>query len=410
MDSMRTIDINTACFVPNPWQPRENEDPEHIKQLALSIAAEGLMQAPVGRWIFPDGQPVRGVGSSDGTGSGLKVQLAFGHSRLAAYRWLETAAGIAGEWTRMPVVIRDLTDEEMFKLAIGENLARKDLSPIEEAKAMTRYRDVFGKNSVEIGGLFGLSDSGVRNKMRLLKLPEDIQNCLRRGEMAEGVARELLALSELPEEVRLAAEDQDEYIKPSEIIEAAKSGTSQKALAEMVSRLIQRIGNKPKPAPVPVEPRKEEAPPWMAEAAAKVLPASQPEREFAPVTPAPRVEPEPTYNSTQTGVITRPDPTTAPPRERVLAQSAPEKALIPGPSPEERREEEKTMSWAASTLSLTLTFWPEDGNPDGRMVMVGARLNEKLPIMRMHREAVLGLNERLTDLLETLKVQNFGGE
>ena len=403
MDAMRTIEINTAAFVANPYQPRENEDPEHIRQIALSIAAEGLMQAPVGRWIFPTGEPVHGVGASDGTGSGLKVQLAFGHSRLAAYRWLESQPDILGDWTKMPVVIRELSDEEMFRQGISENLARKDLSPIEEALAMSRYRDAFGKTSEEIGKLFNLSDSGVRNKMRLLKLPEDIKNLLRQGEMREGVARELIAISELPEDVRQAAEDQDEFVKPSHIIEAAKSGSNQKAIAEMVSRCMgwigERILNKPKPAPQPAPaaqppvpaPREEqETPPWAA-------PVTVRETDTHKVETTRRVEPEPEEE---------PEPEPAPVMA-VETQAAP--ALAPTPMPEPTQADSKPPTWSGSTITLTLTFWPEDGKEGGRTVMAGARANTNLPMMRMYRETSLVLGDQLSDLLETLKVQQFGG-
>jgi ParB/RepB/Spo0J family partition protein len=409
MDALRTIEINTSCFVPNPWQPRENEDGEHIKQIALSIATEGLMQAPVGRWIFPDGTPARGMGSADLTGSGLKVQLAFGHSRLAAFKWLENEFGIAGDWTKMPVVIRELSDEEMFRQGISENLARKDLSPIEEAMAMTRYRDTFGKTSEEIGKLFNLSDSGVRNKMRLLKLPDDIKNLLRQGEMREGVARELIAISELPEDVRLAAEDQDEFIKPSDIIEAAKSGSNQKAIAEMVSRCMgwigERILNKPKPAPLPVAPpqqeKREEAPPWVAPVVVR-------ETETHKVEVTRPVEPDPgrEYAAKIDAAMVAPED----PAEQIPDPRYTGPAQAPAPEPEPVRAEAKPVTWSESTITLTLTYWPEDGKEGGRTVMAGARANTNLPMMRMYREANLNLGDQLSDLLETLKTQQFGGE
>jgi hypothetical protein len=85
---MEPIEILLDRIDANPWQPRETEDKEHIKKIALSIAQDGLMQVPVGRWVFPDGTPVHGMGRADLTGSGLRVQLAFGHSRLAAFWWL----------------------------------------------------------------------------------------------------------------------------------------------------------------------------------------------------------------------------------------------------------------------------------------------------------------------------------
>ncbi len=179
--------ITLEAILPNPWQPRENEDGEHIKALALDIAARGLLQTPVGR-LVDDGQ---------------SVQLAFGHSRLAAYRWLndvQNNSNLEGDWSSMPVVLQELSDEQMFEMAMSENLQRRDLTPIEVAKAMARYRSEFGKTSAEIGQLFGLSDSAVRNKMRLVELPTPAQEALESGKITEHAARRLLTLkNSLPE-------------------------------------------------------------------------------------------------------------------------------------------------------------------------------------------------------------------
>jgi hypothetical protein len=96
----------------------------------------------------------------------------------------------------------------MFELAVRENLDRKDLTPIEEARAMATYRDTFGKTSDEIGELFGLSGSAVRNKMRLLELPAVVQDRVQAGEIQEGAARRLLALNRIaPQAIEKVAED-----------------------------------------------------------------------------------------------------------------------------------------------------------------------------------------------------------
>lgn len=179
----------------NPFQPREMEDEEHIQKLAQSIAEDGLLQTPVGRLIDGDGDPEPFAEALQQTGEDKKtlfdrncygVELAFGHSRLAAFRLLQKAGRT--EFAQMPVLIRDIPDEEMFRLAIRENLERKALTPIEEARAMARYRNEFGKTSAEIGALFGLSESAVRNKLRLIDLPDVAQEKLANGEISEGTA------------------------------------------------------------------------------------------------------------------------------------------------------------------------------------------------------------------------------
>ncbi len=168
---------------PNPYQMREVEDAEHVAKIAASIANKNLLQIPIGRQV------------------GERVQLAFGHTRLAAFKLLaKQAAGPSvwdNPWARMPVIVRQLSDQEMFEIGISENVSRKDLTPMEEARAMKVYRDQFGKTSGEIGQLFGLSESAVRNKMRLVELPEEAQTALAGGQISEGTARQLLSLEKL---------------------------------------------------------------------------------------------------------------------------------------------------------------------------------------------------------------------
>lgn len=173
----------------NPFQTRTTEDQEHLQNLAHSIAEQGLLQIPTGR---------RDPHSAD------YVQLAFGHSRFAAFCWLAEAghADNNDDYREMPVNILELNDEQMFEMAVAENHDRKNLNPLEEARAMAVYRDQFGKTSEEIGELFHLSDSAVRNKIRLLGLPEEAQESLSKGQMTEGAARAMLPFLALPVEVR----------------------------------------------------------------------------------------------------------------------------------------------------------------------------------------------------------------
>lgn len=206
---------------PNPYQTRAGEDPEHIKQLALSILKDTLLQIPIGRRV------------------GERVQLAFGHSRLAAYRWIvdvQPNSNIEGDFSTFPVNLRELNDQEMFELAVRENHDRKDLTPIETAKAMNVYREHFGKTSAEIGKLWGLSDSAVRNKIRLLNLPEDVQT--QAGRISERVLREILTLFELPARVRERSERYYTEIRSSDIVRSALSG---EYTADVIHARIERL-------------------------------------------------------------------------------------------------------------------------------------------------------------------------
>lgn len=178
-------------ILPNPYQTRDGEDPEHIRNLAISIGEQGLLQIPSAR-IAPGQQGANALKDP-------LVQLVFGHSRLAAYKFLRDT-GNQG-FDTMPLNIVEMSDEQMFQSAVAENRDRKDLTPIEEAKAMLVYRDQFKKTSDEIGKLFHLSDSAIRNKLRLLDLPSEVQAKVGKS-MTEGAARDILVFLSLPDNVR----------------------------------------------------------------------------------------------------------------------------------------------------------------------------------------------------------------
>lgn len=267
---MFTVDVELEYIGANPWQPRQGDphtgagDLEHIKNLALSIAADGLMQVPVGRLVDANGDPCginEALKEAGITASaqeaweyvfrelGCRVELAFGHSRLAAFRWLADVkdnSNLQGDWSRMPVALRDIRDEEMFRLGISENLKRKDLNAMEEAAAMLRFRDEFGKTSAEIGELFGLAESSVRNKLRLLGLPEDVRAALRDGRISEGAARELLSLYELPDELQQKGErfayNHDGDMGRRSIAELALGGMPADQVREMITKLVKQNG------------------------------------------------------------------------------------------------------------------------------------------------------------------------
>src|SRR5512147_2516521 len=103
---MTLTTIELAKIDPNPFQVRLTEDRPHVEALAEDIAANGLLQCPLGR-AHPE-QPER-------------VQLAFGHSRLAAYVILASQHPEVADWERLPVDVRDLTDRQMSDYAASEN-------------------------------------------------------------------------------------------------------------------------------------------------------------------------------------------------------------------------------------------------------------------------------------------------
>lgn len=201
--------IELSLIADNPYQPRTTDDPEHIEKLARSIAADGLLQLPKARQ----------------NGS---VELAFGHSRRKAFEWLQanwSAQELLDRYSGyscMPVEIVELSDEEMYRHAVAENVQRKDLNDIELAKAMAVYRDQFKKSSDEIGLLFGVTGSTVRGTIRLLDLPADVQEKVASKEITQGNARRLLTLQRVaPEQVSHVAKELKKDVDPDILISTA---------------------------------------------------------------------------------------------------------------------------------------------------------------------------------------------
>ncbi len=161
-------ELPTAFLKPNPDQPRQQFDEDAINDLARSIEARGLLQPIL----------VRPMGRDD-------YQIVAGERRWRAAQ--------KAKLHNVPVIIRELTDEETAEIALIENVQRVDLNPIEEARAYHRLADDFGRKQDEIAKAVGKSRSHVANIMRLLNLPDAGLKALGAGEISMGHARALLA-------------------------------------------------------------------------------------------------------------------------------------------------------------------------------------------------------------------------
>lgn len=170
---------------PNPYQPRKEFDEEKLKSLAESIRQYGLLQ--------PLTVTRKDVEKPDG-GIESRYELIAGERRLRASKLL----GLR----EVPVVIRvgEETDSMKLQLAIIENLQREDLNAIDRAKALAQLANEFGLSHAEIGAKMGRSREYVSNSIRLLALPEEIQQAVLNKDLSEGHARALLMLSDRPEE------------------------------------------------------------------------------------------------------------------------------------------------------------------------------------------------------------------
>ena len=154
---------------PSPFNPRKNFDTAELDELAASIREKGLVQPILVR-------PV-GVG-------GHHYEIVAGERRWRAAQ--------RASLHMMPVIVRSLTDQEALELAIIENVQRTDLNIIEEAGGYRELIDRFGYTQDELGQIIGKSRSHLANTMRLLKLPEAVQDMVRGGTLSAGHARALV--------------------------------------------------------------------------------------------------------------------------------------------------------------------------------------------------------------------------
>jgi ParB family transcriptional regulator, chromosome partitioning protein len=164
---------------PNPKQPRKRFEGEAVSGLAESIKAQGLIQPIVVRPRLEGG-----------------YELIAGERRWRAAR----EAGIA----TVPAVLREADDRDTLLLGLVENVAREDLSPIEEARAYALLIDEFGLSLGEVAERVGKSKPTVSNRVRLLELPEDVLAMIGRQELTEGHARAVLAVPDHDGRRRLA--------------------------------------------------------------------------------------------------------------------------------------------------------------------------------------------------------------
>jgi len=151
------------------YQPRQELDPKELEMLSQSIKEKGVIQPIVVRR--------RGEG---------EFEIVVGARRYQAAKLL----GI----NEIPAVIKELDDKDALMFAIIENLQRKDLNPIEEALAFKRLIEEFGFTQEEVGNFLGKDKSSIANTLRLLRLPQDIQDALRKGIIARTQARAILSL------------------------------------------------------------------------------------------------------------------------------------------------------------------------------------------------------------------------
>ena len=191
---IRLLDVNKA-------QPRKQFDEEKLNELAESIRRHGMVQ------------PILVQQKGD------RYLIVAGERRYRAAR----KAGLS----TVPVIVRDLADEQVMELALIENIQRENLNPVEEAAAVRFLMQQHDLTQEEVSERISKSRSAVANTLRLLSLPEEVLEYLRDGRLSSGHGRALAAVKEKKEQLRLAEE-------------TVKNGYSVRQLEALVKSLGER--------------------------------------------------------------------------------------------------------------------------------------------------------------------------
>ena len=199
--------VKISMVEPNREQPRKNFDEDSLQELVDSIKQFGLLQP-------------------------ILVQDKKSYYEIIAGERRWRAAKIAG-LKEVPVIIRNLTDQEVVEISLIENIQREDLNPIEEAQAYKRLLTEFHLKQDEVAERVSKSRTAVTNSMRLLKLCDPVQKMVVDGMISTGHARALLAIEDPEQQYLIAQKVFDEKLSVRE-----------------VEKLVKNLNKPPKPAKI----------------------------------------------------------------------------------------------------------------------------------------------------------------
>ncbi|WP_112182591.1 MULTISPECIES: nucleoid occlusion protein [Paraliobacillus] len=205
------VQLPVRDIAPNRYQPRAIFNQEKIEELAQTIHTHGMIQPIVVRKM-EDGEK--------------KYELIAGERRWRAVTSLE--------WETVPAIIRIMTEAETASVALIENLQREELTVIEEAKAYSRLLEIHDLTQEALAQRLGKNQSTIANKLRLLKLPEVVQNAILEKKVTERHARALIILKD--------ADKQEQLL--NEIIER---NLNVKQTEERIAKLMDDTPKKKKP-------------------------------------------------------------------------------------------------------------------------------------------------------------------
>lgn len=205
--------LNISLIQDNRFQPRQNYDDAKLDELVSSIQTNGLLQPIVVRPIDQG------------------FEVIAGERRLKAAR----KAGLK----TIPVVIKQATDKETLVLALVENVQREELNPVEKAESYRRLIDEFIFTQEEVAQAVGKDRATIANLLRLLKLPKEIQKAVFQGELSEGHARALLAVTDPNAQRVLFLETIQKGLSVREIEQRVKNLSGERTLRKAKRKALQ---------------------------------------------------------------------------------------------------------------------------------------------------------------------------
>ena len=220
------LEVGVDELRPGRYQPRLQLREESLAELAESIREQGVLQPLI----------VRALPASETSANTYEIVA-------GERRW--RAARLAG-LTSVPVIVRELTDQQALAVALIENLQREDLNPIDQAQSMARLVEEFGMTHDEIAKALGRSRAGVTNFLRLLELADGVKEAMVVGTLDMGHARALLPLDS-QRQVRLArkivrlgwsARKVEQTVKT--LLEAPAGGVKRKSAVDIQTRWLER--------------------------------------------------------------------------------------------------------------------------------------------------------------------------
>jgi ParB family chromosome partitioning protein len=225
--------------LPNPKQPRSQINPETLVELADSIREYGIIE-PLIVTAIPESERAQLLK----TGVNAEYYLIAGERRWRAAK--------LAHMDKVPVLIREASEQKLLEMAIVENIQRQDLNPIEEALALSELYRNYRIKLEDLAKKIGRDISTISNKMRLLKLPEKVQNGLLMGEISESHAHLLLSLKSkdallaaynIISKKQLSVRDADELIRKITLANKGAGGPSKKTNAIVYDELTAKIAD-----------------------------------------------------------------------------------------------------------------------------------------------------------------------